>query len=230
MAELIMLENGIKKTANGKRRKKRRNPTVSKTTTVVKRSNGIKRASNPKRRKRRNGLVTRSRNGLLGNTKSDAKTVGGLIGGGFATKLISETLQNFVSPYAAQSGIPNSYVELGLDLVGALFVVPFAVGKMFGSDVAKSARWGGLMVFGIDAINTVAPNALSWNPFNTTPIVTTASGGAAIAPQTVAVLAQAVADSPNPQAEAAKIAGAMWEVDTAMPVIDVGGQMPMFDQ
>ncbi len=196
---------------------------------VIKR-NGLKTvsrtAANPKRRrhhKRRNGVASAttrytSRNGIFGNTKHDAKQVGLVLAGAAATKIIGRIASPFLAPYLAQMGI-GKYAEIATDTAIALLVVPFLAEKFVGGgrsggDVGKNARLGSLLVVGLDIIQTVAPSALAYNPFNTSPVVMTGSG-AAVTPAAVAQIAAGVANSANPTAAAAKVGQAMVSLDTS---------------
>lgn len=234
MSKIGIMENGVKRS-----RRRRRNPSpVVKASTknptrrrsislvsakAVLKKNGMKAISsrvmaNPKRRKhhkRRNGLQTitaRRSNGLLGKSRNDAKQVGTILGGAMVTKLISRFISPFVSPYLA-STVLGQYVDLIVDGVTALLVVPFIAGKfMKGGETEKNARIGGLLVVGLDAIGHFAPSALQLNPFITAPLAM-GSGGAAIPAATVAQIAQGVANSNNPQQAAAQVAGVMGRVN-----------------
>lgn len=228
-----LVENGLKRK---RKARKRRNPaTVAKAKNPARRSvslasaksvakrNGLKMVSvsNPKRktkRRKRNGLVKAStitrRNGILGNTKSDAKQVATLGIGAVATKIMGRIAQSFVSPYLAQVGV-GQYAEIIVDGAVALVVTPFLAGKIVrGGDTAKMARLGGLLVVGLDVVEAFAPNALQWNPFNTNPVVV-GGGGVGVAPAAVAQIAAGVASSSNPQMAAAKVGNAMLSLDTA---------------
>lgn len=232
MAKMGLVENPAKR----RKRRRARNPVAAKvakknparrrttnlaTVKSVAKRNGYKLAkigsvSNPKRRrkhhKRRNGLSTVSRrNGLLGNTKADAKQVGTILAGAAATKMLGKILNSFLSPYLAQVGV-GAYSEIVTNAGAALFVIPFLATKFVrGGDVAKNARIGGLLVVGLDVINQFFPSVMGYSPFNTSPVVLTANGPA-ITPAAAAQLAAGVAQSNNPVAAAAAVGHAMGQL------------------
>ncbi len=238
MAKMGIVENGLKRRRKSRRR---RNPsTATKASTAKKnparravslasakavaKRNGLKLVSksvaNPKRkrRRRRNGITTAAvsrRNGIFGNTKADAKTVGTVIGGAIFTKTVARIIAPFVAPYAAQVGIGN-YAEIIVDGIVALLITPFVANKVVGGgSSAQNARLGGLLVVGLSAIEKVAPSVLQYNPFVTSPVVMMGNGSAGVAPAAVAQLAAGVANSSNPQAEAAKVGSVMRSLDAA---------------
>lgn len=232
MAKMGIVENGLRR----RRRARRKNPTVAATVRTknparrtvslasakaVAKRNGLKLVSTKAvangrkrhKRRRRNGIsvtsITRRSNGLLGNTKSDAKQVAVLGGGALATKMIGRVVLSFAQSILSSIGVGN-YAEIIVDGATALIITPFIAGKLVkGSDVQKMARLGGLLVVGLDLVEAFAPNALQWNPFNTSPVIMGANGQAGITPSAVAAIAQGVANSLNPTAEAAKVTGAL---------------------
>lgn len=234
MAKLGLVENGVKR--RGKKRR-RRNPTattpraknpakrraisVASAKAVLKRNDlkvVSKSVANPKRKrhhKRRNGISTAAitrRNGILGNTKGDAKTVGAVLGGAIFTKTVGRLLSGYVAPYLSQLGI-GKYSEIVVDGAVALLITPFVASKVVkGGDIAKQARLGGLLVVGLSAIEAIAPSVLQYNPFVTSPVVMT-GGGAAITPAAVAQIAAGVANSSDPAQAAAKVGNAMMSLD-----------------
>jgi hypothetical protein len=234
MAKMAVVQNGTKrrtKKRNGVARKTatvkaRKNPARRVTTLAAAKAaakrNGLvivsKTVANGRRKKRRggkrrNGLATaagytRSRNGLLGKTKNDARVVGGVLGGAVATKLLSRIVVPFVAPYMAQVGA-GSFTEIVVDGAIALVAIPLAVGKMSPKDMGN-ARLGGLLVVAIDAIEMVAPNLLGYNPFNTSAVVV-ANGQALVTPKAVAAIVEATDASP---ASKAQVAGAMSQLSS----------------
>lgn len=233
MAKMGIVENGLKKHKRTKRR--RRNPlTAAKITKnparrsislvsakSVLKKNGLKAISlkaNPhkrrKHRKHRNGVavVSTRRNGFFGNTKGDAVQVLQLGAGALGVKAVGRALSGVIAPFLSQIGVGN-YAEIITDAGLALFVAPFVADKVSRGS-GKMVRLGGLLTVGLDIVEMFAPNFMSFNPFNTSPIVMTGSG-AAVAPAAVAQLAADVANSPNPQAAAAKVGGVMAQLDAA---------------
>jgi hypothetical protein len=234
MGTMGLMENGLRRRKRRRRRNptaaakstvRKSNPAVRRSTSLTSVKSYAKRnglvlrkagsiVANPRRRKhhkRRNGLQTasswgRQANGLLGNTKQDAKTVGTLLGGAALTKIVGRFISSFGASYLAQFGV-GSYGEIICDGLAAVLITPYLIGMVLkGGDVAKQARIGGLLVVGLDVIQVFAPSALQYNPFNVSPVVMTGAG-AAITPAAAAAIAQGVAASPNPTAAAAKVAG-----------------------
>lgn len=221
MAKIAYVHNGTAKTAtakNGTKRRKgsarkggskkrRRNPSLSlsRVQTFLKK-NGMRTAS-----RKRNGATTvsRSRNGILGNTKSDAKQVGFLALGAAVTKGVGRVLAGFAAPYLSQMGL-GKYTTIISDGIVALVAVPFIAQKTLGKEASTFGRLGGLLVVGLDGFNMLAPDALAaYNPFIDMSPIVVANGQAAFAPEAVAQIVAQVANSNNPQAEAAKVAGAV---------------------
>lgn len=233
MAKMAVVQNGAKRRRTKRRNgtagkaatvKARKNParrvtSLAQAKAAAKR-NGLvivsKTVANGRRKKRRggkrrNGLqtaaaYTRSRNGLLGKTKNDARVVGGVLGGAVTTKLLSRIVVPFVAPYMAQVGA-GSFTEIVVDGAIALVAIPLAVGKLSPKDMGN-ARLGGLLVVAIDAIEMVAPNLLGYNPFNTSAVVV-ANGQPLVTPKAVAAIVEATDASP---AAKAQVAGAMREL------------------
>jgi hypothetical protein len=236
MAKMAVVQNGTKRrtkkrngvarktaTVKAKRNPARRVTTLAAAKAAAKRNglvivsktvaNGRRKKRRGSGRKRRNGLATaagytRSRNGLLGKTKNDARVVGGVLGGAVATKLLSRIVVPFVAPYMAQVGA-GSFTEIVVDGVIALVAIPLAVGKLSPKDMGN-ARLGGLLVVAIDGIEMVAPNLLGYNPFNTSAVVV-ANGQALVTPKAVAAIVEATDASP---ASKAQVAGAMSQLSS----------------
>lgn len=236
MAKMAVVQNGAKRRRTKRRNgtagkaatvKARKNPARRVTTLAAAKAaakrNGLvivsKTVANGRRKKRRggkrrrNGLqtaaaYTRSRNGLLGKTKNDARVVGGVLGGAVATKLLSRIVVPFVAPYMAQVGA-GSFTEIVVDGAIALIAIPLAVGKLSPKDMGN-ARLGGLLVVAIDGIEMVAPNLLGYNPFNTSAVVV-ANGQALVTPKAVAAIVEATDASP---ASKAQVAGAMSQLSS----------------
>lgn len=236
MAKMAILENGISRkakkrnparkstgTAKSKNPARRRVVSLASAKSVLKR-NGLKAVSRTlangkhKRRrhhkKHRNGITTTRRNGMFGNTKSDVKQVGSLVGGALVTKLVGQVIKSFAAPYIAKIAIVGNYSGIICDLAAALVVTPFVVGKVVKqADASKLSRLGGLTVVALDAIGQFFPSALQYNPFTTSPVVLTGQG-ATILPAAVAQIANSVANSADPNAAAAKVSGAMAYLNT----------------
>lgn len=230
--KLGIMENGVARQANGRKRKRRRrrNPTsaakparrrnisLASAKSILKK-NGLKAVStqaNGRRRKRRkhrrNGLPTvRRNNGFFGNTKSDATQVLQLGAGALGTKAVGRGLSGFVSPFLSQVGL-GQYAGIIVDAGVALFIAPWVADKLSRGS-GKMVRLGGLLTVALDGVEMFAPGALSFNPFNASPIVMTGQG-AAVAPAAVAQIAADVANSSNPAAVAAKVGQAMYQLDT----------------
>ena len=236
MAELILMENGLKRRNGAKRKangvKRKSNGTTKAGAMSFAKKNGLKLVSkvstlaNGKRRKnrrrRRNGIlskpITRRSNGLLGNTKSDAKKVGFLLGGMALTKAAGRFLQSFASPYLAQVGV-GQYSEIICDGVVALVAVPMIAGEPIGKEAADWGRLGGLSAVALDAMELFFPDALDWLPFSQGGGVVVANGQAAVTPTAVARIINATSASPD---EKAKIAGAMAQLAQGNQVENVG--------
>lgn len=214
--KIVKVQNGLRGSKNPRRRKA--NGISKSRVSGWAKKNGLKLVSsqNPRRKKRRgrrrNGIgapVVRTRNGLLGNTKSDAKQVGFIMAGAALTKGVGRIVAGFAAPYLSQMGL-GRYTTIIADAVVALVAVPFVGTKTFGREAATFGRLGGLLAVGFDAFNIFAPDTLAaYNPFIDASPIVVANGRAAVAPEAVAQIAQEVANSPNPQAEAAKVAGVM---------------------
>lgn len=226
MAKFGLVQNGLRKKANGTKRKA--NPlSLAKVQGFLKK-NGLKSVkrgavvaiANPKRRKgrkRRNGLesaksfsMTR-RNGLLGNTKQQAKDVAGLLGGMLGGKAVGRVLNNFASPYLAQMGL-GGYSEIISDGVVALIIAPLVGGKVGGANTAKFVALGAMANVAVDIVELVAPNTLSF--FGSNALV---SNGQQVGLSPAAVTA--IVNSTNaPIADKAKVAGAMAQIEAgALP-------------
>lgn len=237
MAKIGVTRNGVKRRSTRRKNGAARAATVKAKNPAKRRSLGLasvksfakrnglklvsKSAQNPKRkahkRKRRNGLATipRSRNGIFGNTKHDAKQVLTLIGGMAGTKLISKFITPYLSPLLAKIGIGN-YSTIIVDGAVALLVVPAIAAKIVrGGDTAKLARLGGMVIVGLDLIDEFAPAQFSMlNPFaSSAPIVI--NNGAAAMP--LPAVAQLVNSTSATDAEKAAVGRALMN----------GGGMPM---
>lgn len=245
MARMAEIQNGVTRKKNSSRRKtvKRRNSSVAKpkrrngTTKAgalsFLKKNGLKAvkvgtAQNGKRKKRhhkrRNGIaaISRSRNGLIPTTKSDARKVGFLLGGMAATKIGGRIVANFAAGLLAQVGA-GAYAEIVGDAAIALVVVPFAAKKIGNSSDADNARLGGLAVVGLDLIEHFAPSALSsLNPFRSSPIVMTGQGAAISLPAAAAMAAE-IGNSANPSAVGNKVAGALLNAADSSGMAGYGG-------
>lgn len=227
MSKIAYVHNGTAKNGtakNGSKKKgdaKKKNPSPSLSMSRVKsflQKNGLKtmpRGKNP-------ATVARSRNGILGNTKSDAKQVGFLMLGAAITKGAGRFLAGFIAPHLSRMSL-GKYTTIIADGVVALVAVPFIGQKTLGKEAATFGRLGGLVVMGIDAVNVFAPDTLGqYNPFiDMTPIVL-ANGQPAFAPEAVAVIADEIANADDPQAAAAKVKGAVYQMDGAF-AFDSGG-------
>lgn len=235
MSKMGIMENGYKRSANPRKKRRRRNPsaTVARAKNPARRSvslssakavlkrNGLKAVStmangrkHKRRHKRRNGLATvpRRSNGFFGNTKGDAIQVAQLGVGALGTKALGRALAGFVGPLLAQVGM-GGYVGIITDAGVALLIAPWVADKISRGS-AKMVRLGGLLTVGLDVVEMFAPGALSFNPFNNAPIVAT-PGGLGVTPGAVAQIAADVANSANPQAAAAHVGGVMYQLDTA---------------
>jgi len=216
MAKIGYVQNGLKK-RNGTKRKS--NPlglarvkgfAAKNGLKLVPKGSSIKVAVNPKRkRRRRNGLPSLTkrgfslkRNGLFGNTKSDAKKVGSLLGGMLGGKALARVIQSFVAPYLSQVGLGN-YAEILADAGVALTIAPFVAAKIGGADAAQFARLGALANVVVDVIEMVAPNTLSM--FGSNPLVSNGQS-VGLAPSAVA---QLVANTSASASDKAKVAGVM---------------------
>lgn len=239
MPKVGYIQNGVTKAKNGRRKthkKRRRNPAAIKVATKKRngttkagalsfaKKNGMRLVSatsrNPRRKTRkrkRNGVVavSRTRNGIFGNSKRDARTVVSLLGGMGATKVIGRIVANFASPYLSQVGL-GAYSELIADLGVALFVVPPIAGKIGNSGDAQTARLGGLAVAALEAVDKIGGPSLSFlNPFNSQPIVMASNGQAALPPSTVSAI---VNNTNASAADKAAVAGAMRAISQGVPV------------
>jgi hypothetical protein len=233
MAKFGKVQNGLAKTkSNGLKRKS--NPLTLARVKGFAKANGLKvlpksaalpkLSANPKHKKgkhrrRRNGLTSGGfsfkRNGLFGNTKSDVKQVGSLLGGMVGGKAIARVLQQFVAPYLAQVGL-GAYAEILSDGAVALAVAPYVANKLAGAEAAKMARLGGLANVVVDIIEMVAPNALSGVLGGG---LITSGNQVGLAPSAVAAL---VANTSATQAEKAAVSGAMMQLEGGTP-INYGG-------
>lgn len=234
--KMTSVENGLRK-----RKRRRRNPTAKKVGTKANPSRGrravskssvlafakrnglkvTKTTANPKRKRRRtrrNGTaaaVRTRRNGFFGNTKGEAMTVGGVLGGAVFTKTLARLLNTYAGSYLAQVGLGN-YSEIVMDAIVALTITPMIAGKFFKhGNTAKDARLGGLLVVGLTAIEYIAPSVLQYNPFVTSPVIVNAAG-TGVSPATVAQIANGVAADANPAAAAAKVGSVMRALDSGM--------------
>lgn len=245
MSKWTEVQNGLTKSKNGRRRKRRtkRNGTTAAAKAPARRNgttkagakawakrNGMvvmtKTVANGKRkhhrRKKRNGTVSagvsRSRNGILGNSKHDVRQVVGLLGGMASTKIIGNILSNFASPYIAQLGIGN-YVGIISEGAVALLLVPMIAKKVGNQNDAQNARLGGLATVGLSLIDQVGGGTFlsGLNPFNSSPIVM-ANGVAAVAPAQVAAL---VANTSATASEKAAVTGAMRALAAGRPVTNM---------
>lgn len=197
MSTIKILRNGVKKVANKRRRKARRN-TATKTTrnttatkTVAnkrrrRRRNGatlsaapVKTVANRKhhRRRRRNG-ITRSRNGLLGNTTGTVKTVASLLFGLVAVKVEAPIAMPLVSQFLTPLGFGN-YVrpitEAGLAVLNG-WVAGMVGKKLKAPEAGKMALIGGLTMAAMDLVIAFLPSASAYNPFaiaNGSPVLLT---------------------------------------------------------
>ena len=196
MAELKLIQNGV--------RKAKANPRKRKTTRRRKRRNGIATASavkrNPVKRARRNGVTARRRNGFFGDTKTDVKNVLSLTGGAIGTNIAGNAVASALTPYIASIGL-GAYSSIITQLAIALFGVPYVAKALAGQDAAKMARLGGLLSVTLDVLGTFFPQFNSLNPFTTSPIVVSGNQ-VGLMPNAVAQIAQGAADE-----TAAKIAG-----------------------
>lgn len=233
MAKSGYTQNGVKrrtKRRNGAAAKvatiKAKNPTKRRTISLatakaILKRNGLKSAKiavqNPKRKKRhhkrRNGvtaMVTSRRNGLIGNTKHDVRTVGGVLGGAVVTKLISRIVTPFVGPLLSRVGMGN-FAEIITDTGIALVIIPTAAKWVGMSKDVQNARTGGLLAVALDGIEMFAPGVLStFNPFNTSPVVISGSQ-VTVAPKAVNAIVGATAATPE---QKAAVAGAMRALET----------------
>jgi hypothetical protein len=230
MAKIGVVQNGLKKASNGHKRKS--NPLTLARVKGFAKKNGLKvlpktangivkkaAVANPKRKKRRggkrrNGLtasfgLTR-RNGLFGNTKSDVKNVGALLGGMVGGKALARVLQSFVAPYLASTGL-GKYAEILSDGAVALLIAPMVARKIAGQSAADMARLGGLANVAVDVIEMIAPNTLSG--FLSGNLLT--GGQAVLTPSQVANIVAATDASPQ---DKAKIAGAMYAIESGQPI------------
>jgi hypothetical protein len=228
MAEMKLIQNGIKKTANGKRKRRKRNPSVVGAVKKVARKrngttkagaisfakkNGLKlvsrTAANGKRkRKRRNGItkVTRSRsNGLFGDTSSLVKKTLTLTGGAVVTNVGGNWLASLVGQYLAQFGL-GAYTNLVTQTLVAMFGVPY-IAKALKQD-SDMARLGGMLSVTLTALNQFFPQFSSINPFTQGAIVVNPNGQVALTGDAVKQIAQAAS-----QDTAAKIAGFANQMD-----------------
>ena len=233
MAELVIMENGLKRRkSNGVKTAKKSNGLTKSRVASFAKKNGLKLVSktstlaNGKRRKhrrhkRRNGLtqpITRRANGLLGNTKSDAKKVGFLLGGMALTKALGRFLQSFAAPYLSQVGA-GQYSEIICDGVVSLVAIPMVAGKTLGKEASDWGRLGGLSVVAMDAMEIFFPDALNWLPFNNGAGVVIANGQPAVTPTAVAQIVNSTSATPT---EKAKVAGAMQELSQGGGMDSVG--------
>jgi hypothetical protein len=228
MATMGKMRNGIKRRNSVKRKNgvaKRRNSLTKTRVSAFARKNGLKlvsKSANPHKRRRhhkrrKNGLATvvSRRNGLLGNSRNDVKQVAYLGAGALLTKTGGRILTGFIAPYMSQFGA-GKFTEIAADLAIAVLVVPFVASKVGGrgGDLAKHARLGGLLATALTAIGEFAPQALAFNPFNTSPVVM-ANGQAMVTPKAVA---QIVAQTDASTADKAKVAGAMAALEHGQPI------------
>jgi hypothetical protein len=227
MATMGKMRNGIKKKNGAKKNgvAKKRNPiSLARAKAVIKKNglkavskNGSKKKHHKRHGKKRNGIVavSRTRNGLLGNTRSDAKQVAYLGAGALLTKTGGRLLSNLISPYMAQFGM-GKYTEVIADLGIAIVAVPWIANKVGGrtGDLAKHARLGGLLAASLTLVGEIAPSALAFNPFNTSPVVL-ANGQTMVTPKAVA---QIVAQTDASASDKAKVAGAMAALESGRGV------------
>lgn len=216
------MQNGLKRKRRTTKRRRnatpktaaKRNPspvTLSRASAFAKR-NGLKlvskSAANPKRKrsKRRNGLtkVPRTRNGLLGSGKADAEKVVALGGGMVLTAMIGRFANGFLAPYAARFGA-GRYSQAACEFAAALLIMPWLGTKVRNKAAGDFARLGGIATGGFTLANVFAPGFIP-NPFGGGEGVIV---GGLVTPQAAAAIAQGVANSPDPQAAAAKVGNAM---------------------
>lgn len=197
--EIVKLRNGVANprrrkrrnaatTTSNPRRRKRRNPVATATANPRRRRRrrnpvAVSAVANPRRRhhkRRRNPTIAvankrhrrHRRNGIFGDTKSDAKNVLALAGGLVGTKIVG----GMVSPYGASL---LSSVGLGrfaqpiVDGALAVTVTPMVAGWIGGADAKKMARLGGLTLVVLDLVQMVLPSGFAYSPFqaNASPIV-----------------------------------------------------------
>lgn len=230
--KLGILENGLRKSANGKRkRRRRRNPStvakaknparrrsvsLSSAKAVLKR-NGLKATSlsnghrkHKRRKHRRNGLTTtRRNNGFFGNTRSDATQVLQLGAGALGTKAAGRAISGILAPFLSQVGL-GGYAGIITDGAIALFVAPWVADKVSRGS-GKMVRLGGLLAVALDGVEMLAPGVMSFNPFNNAPIVMTGAGPAV----TPGAVAQIAADVEAGRTSAAKVGSVMFQLDSA---------------
>lgn len=180
MAEMKLIENGIAKVANGRKRKtrRRRNPTAARATTA--RAAATRSVANPrKRRRRRNGVTAvsrvanprrrrttrRRRNGLLGDSKETVSSVlalgAGMVGSKIGGGLLAPFLNNFLTPV----GLGAYGQVISQAAVTVLAVSPIAR-KLGGNNAAKFTMLGGLTLVALDFIDMMLPDNILSNPFN----------------------------------------------------------------
>jgi hypothetical protein len=242
MAELKVIQNGIKKSSNGKRRKRRSNPTTA-TKSVKRRSNGTTKAGalsyakknglkltkvsngrkhhKRKRRSKRNGITAiRSRsNGIFGDTTSMVKKTLTLTGGAVVTNIGGNWLASFLAPYLSSFGL-GAYTNLVVQFLVAYFGVP-ELAKVIKQD-KDMARLGGMLSVTLTALNQFFPQFSGINPFGGGgAIVVNSNGGVALTGDAVKAVAAAAA-----QDTAAKIAGfadQMQYASAGQPVHHIAG-------
>lgn len=241
------IQNGLRKSSrrkNSAAKPKRRNGTTKAGAISWAKKNGMKVVSKSvanghkrkhhRKHKRRNGIaaVSRSRNGIFGNTKHDARQVISLLGGMGATKVLSGILSNFISPYIAQVGA-GAYGGIIAEGVIAVFVVPPIAKKIGNPSDAQNARLGGLAVVGLSLIEKFGGGGFlsGLSPFNSSPIVM-AGNTPLLTPQAAS---QLVANTSASRAEKAVVAGAMQALAAGRPISNNMGRVsripisPLYD-
>ena len=223
MAKIGIVQNGVTRKKSTK--SKRKNPSVTKAqVSAYAKKNGLKLTKNPAKK-----YVARKRNGILGNTKNDVKTVGAVLGGAVGTKAVGRVVQSLIAPYVAQVGL-GDYAEIIADALIALTATPIIAKKLGGAKSANDARLGGLLTVGLDVIEMIAPDVLRYNPFtSSTPLVISGSGEVALTPDTVTKI---VAGTDASDGVKAKVAGAMKQVksgNVSMKPAQSSFAYPMFN-
>lgn len=202
MATLKMIKNGVrkstarrnatpKKVVNG--RAKRRNPLTKARVTSFAKQNGLKlvsskptkKAANGRKRygrksARRNGVTASTsrggflskRNGLLGDSRETAVSVGSLLAGLAITKVESAMLTPLAAQFLGTVGLQNfakAIVE-----AGAAVTVNRWAAESINRGSGKFVMYGGLAMAVMSLVESFIPQASSYNPFaraNMTPIV-----------------------------------------------------------
>lgn len=199
MATLKLIQNGIKKTAN-KRRKKSRKRNGTATTAVAKKANPrkrngttkvgaaafakrnglklVKKAANGhkrhKRSKKRNGSpsMRRVNNGVFGNSKETVTSVVSLLVGLGATKVESSILTPMASQLLNNLGV--GFLAKPLIEAGAAITVNKWAAEAIKRGSGKYVMIGGLAMALMSLVEQFLPQTSAYNPFasaNLTPIV-----------------------------------------------------------